>query len=135
MSLSGYQDGKLNVMCLATGSEVHPLEEHKDHITSISHSADGTYFALATMSKDVFIYNLKSQEVVQKLSGHTGAITDVKITRDGFFVLTSSLDGIIRAWNLPKEPQGELTLNVHQGKVTCTGKVNSSHVLFLEQCK
>ena len=119
---TGYQDGQLQVMCLATGSEVHTLDEHKDLITGISSSADGTFFALATASKDVYIYNLKTREVMQKLGGHTGAITNVAVTRDGFFVLTSSLDGIVRVWNLPKEPQGELTLNVHQGDVTCTGE-------------
>ncbi len=52
------------------------------------------------------------------LSGHTGAITNIKVLNSGYLV-SSSLDGTIKIWDYGRSPYLKMTLTGHTAAVTC----------------
>ena len=48
----------------------------------------------------VDVWSVDDGTVVERLTGHTMAVTDVAVTADGSAVVSSSLDGTVRSWSL-----------------------------------
>lgn len=65
-------------------------------------SPDGNSFVYAnyTFQSRVTLVNLRSGEEMRVLDGHAGAVTSAEFSSDGRLLLTGSLDGSARLWNV-----------------------------------
>lgn len=61
---------------------------------------DGTLLFVAANDFTVMAYSSREGEKLATFYGHTDQITDLIITHDDLFVITSSLDGTIRIWGI-----------------------------------
>eukprot|EP00057_Strongylocentrotus_purpuratus_P026890 XP_011681364.1 PREDICTED: dynein assembly factor with WDR repeat domains 1-like [Strongylocentrotus purpuratus] len=121
--LRSYEDSRLNMSCLVTGTFVHPLEGHKGKIVDVCMCPEGLYAGIATSEQVIYVYNVRSQELVQTLTGHSAPIRKVTITPNGHFLVSASADGNVKVWLLPKPKTKESDhTKAHTDKVTCLGK-------------
>ncbi len=59
------------------------LKGHKNEVTSVSFSHDGTMIATASSDNTVRVIDVKMGSSVSTLVGHTREVTSVSFTRDG----------------------------------------------------
>jgi len=87
------ESGKLVFECEAQGYGVSGIEISKDH----------RFIAFgSTFENTVFVYDFQTGEEVFVLKGHTGRILLTAFSDDGDRLISSSLDGSRRVWNLEK---------------------------------
>lgn len=83
--------------CLAQVNE--PTME--EGYTSASFHPDGLILGMGTAESIVRIWDVKSQANVAQFEGHSGPVTDVSFSENGFFLATAAHDGV-KLWDLRK---------------------------------
>ncbi|KAF6775468.1 hypothetical protein AHF37_05177 [Paragonimus kellicotti] len=120
---SGSNDRTATCWNLETGNLVHQFIGHTHPVTAIvyfgtnkiencgSQDADGTATVLSsrfgprecvyTGSSDrtAKAWSVKSGKSTLTFKGHNGAVTQVKLDKDGKLLYTASLDGTVRSWH------------------------------------
>ncbi|CAN6892974.1 unnamed protein product [Brassica oleracea] len=76
-------------------------DSEKVDYTAAAFHPDGLILGTGTAQSIVKIWDVKSQANVAKFGGHTGEITSVSFSENGYFLATSALDGV-RLWDLRK---------------------------------
>ncbi|KAH0876588.1 hypothetical protein HID58_063982 [Brassica napus] len=84
-------------LCLAQVTD----DSEKVDYTAAAFHPDGLILGTGTAQSIVKIWDVKSQANVAKFGGHTGEITSVSFSENGYFLATSALDGV-RLWDLRK---------------------------------
>ncbi|XP_010475111.1 PREDICTED: pre-mRNA-processing factor 19 homolog 1 [Camelina sativa] len=84
-------------LCLA---QVTDGSDEVDYTAAAFHP-DGLILGTGTAQSIVKIWDVKSQANVAKFGGHTGEITSVSFSENGYFLATAALDGV-RLWDLRK---------------------------------
>uniref|UniRef100_T1K9I8 Anaphase-promoting complex subunit 4-like WD40 domain-containing protein n=1 Tax=Tetranychus urticae TaxID=32264 RepID=T1K9I8_TETUR len=79
---------------------VKKFDQHKDPITCLAVSRDGTYAVTGSRDSLVKVWNLSSGETHATLSGHSAPITCVSFSPNGFFCVSGSEDKTVRVWSL-----------------------------------
>lgn len=69
-------------------------------VLALSFDPQGRYLAGASISDQVFLWDLASGEEVFCLDGHQGKVTNVCFSPDGSYVLSGSEDHTIRVWDV-----------------------------------
>ena len=67
---------------------------------ALAFSADGRTLATTAGDGRVLVWDLRSGEVRETLTGHTGAVNTLKVSDDGRTLYTAGLDGRIIVWDL-----------------------------------
>lgn len=70
-------------------------------ITSLVWSKASDLIAAVCEDFGVYVYDAGTRKLARRLVGHTGAVTDVAFDSEGRRVVTSSMDGSIKTWDLP----------------------------------
>ncbi|WP_420642255.1 protein kinase domain-containing protein [Candidatus Leptofilum sp.] len=68
-------------------------------LTKVSFSPDGSLVAAGSVDGTAVIWSVVTNEIVQTLAGHEGAVNDVAFSGDGRFLATASSDGTARLWS------------------------------------
>jgi pre-mRNA-processing factor 19 len=84
-------------ICLAQVSE--PTVQNG--YSSASFHPDGLILGTGTAESLVRIWDVKSQVNVAKFEGHTGPVTDISFSENGYFLATAAHDGV-KLWDLRK---------------------------------
>lgn len=69
-------------------------------VWTIAFSPDGALLAHSGVSTRVTVVDFASRTVKYSLTGHSGVVTSLVFSRDGQQLISTALDGTIRAWNL-----------------------------------
>ena len=95
------------VLDVSTGEVKFQLNETDANIHCIS--PNGKYVAglLDDNRNQIVIWDCTTSERVGLLSGHTGPVTNLRYSRDGDLLASSSYDGTVRLWNVAFTETGE----------------------------
>jgi WD40 repeat protein len=77
------------------------VETEKYSIGNLEHfdvSPDGTFMAIGSLNKNVYIFNMKRRAFVAKWKGHKRWVTDVCYNNTGKVLFTASNDNKVFAW-------------------------------------
>ena len=84
--------------------------QHKDSVTSVSFSPDGTMLASGSDDKTVKLWNLDEKEP-KILEGHNSSVISVSFSPDNEMIASASDDGDIKLWNFDGDIQQEISRN------------------------
>lgn len=94
---------------------------HGTEVTTLAYSANGQWLASGGADDLVHIWNTKTGQLRATLKGHTHALTKIEFFPDHERLLTASLDGTIRLWQI--EPVKEVKRLVDfTSKITSFGR-------------
>jgi len=63
---------------------------------------DGIIFGVGSSDSVVRIYDIKLQKQVATLTGHSGTVTSVAFSENGYYAASSDDTGVVKLWNLRK---------------------------------
>ena len=65
------------------------LKGHRDRVRSVAFSADGTKLVTSSRDHDARIWDARTGELLQVLTGHFGSVDDARFSPDGRWVVTA----------------------------------------------
>ncbi|XP_061910663.1 PWP2 small subunit processome component [Entelurus aequoreus] len=92
--------GQLLVWEWQSESYVFKQQGHFNNMASLAYSPDGQYIATGGDDGKVKVWNTNSCLCFVTFTEHTSSITNVTFTSSGFVVVSASLDGTVRAFDL-----------------------------------
>ncbi|MBN9524438.1 WD40 repeat domain-containing protein [bacterium] len=95
---AGTDGGQVALLGPADGKVV-ALAGHKDAVTAVAFSPDGTRLATAGADKAVLVWDVAAAKALHTLARHDGAVTSVAFTPDGAHVVSAADDRVIRVWD------------------------------------
>jgi len=99
---------------LETAGGTHTLEGHRDRVTAVAFSEDGTLLVTASLDHDARIWTVPDGELVRPLQ-HNTAVHDARFSPDGRWVLTAA--NRVALWEV-RDGSNELRLQGHDGTAT-----------------
>jgi WD40 repeat protein len=138
IAVGGYGSGGadyIQIFNLATSKQIGLLTGHTNVIIDLTFSQDGNWLASGSFDRTVRIWDvsetlilggigggfLKNSPIVT-LEGHSDAVYGVAFSPDGKKLVSASLDGTLRLWELPKNLQKKVKSKVmkkHSTEVYC----------------
>src|SRR5262249_46748964 len=110
---SGSQDGDLLLWDLARGIVIHRLTLPGGKATTLDFplalSPDGTILASGTATGTIHLWRVADGRLIQDLSGHLGAVRQLKFHPDGKRLVSAGMDRRARVWDV-QTGQEALTL-------------------------
>jgi serine/threonine protein kinase len=100
---SGAKVGTVNMWTIPGGERVRSLYGHKQPITSLAFSPDGTLLASASKDGIVILWDLQSATILRTLEGGADAVTGLAFSPDGATLASSSADGIVTLWAIQSQ--------------------------------
>jgi WD40 repeat protein len=87
----GCENHSVHVKSLITGSDVHELiGHHSSAITSLATSADCERVYVGCSDSKLYLYDIRTKELVAVLVEQEAAINDLKLSADCSFLFSSS---------------------------------------------
>jgi WD40 repeat protein len=98
---SGGWDGSILLWDLATGTPLKQFRKQIKTVTVIAVSDNGDRIATANAnSSAIQIWNTRTNALDGVLRGHNGAVTVLKFSHDGQFLISGSDEPAIKIWSL-----------------------------------
>ena len=131
-------DRTLSFGVLGTAFSFSAKTLRPDGIRSMLFTPDGKQLLAGTRSGLIYLFQVDSTESTI-LRGHTGDVTSLSLAPDGR-VLSSSMDGTVRVWNLADgqcvetiDAKGPIYSMAHAGAYLCLAPDADGHVLDLQK--
>jgi WD40 repeat protein len=84
------ENHSVQVKSLITGSDIHELTGHSSQVNCLAVSSDCERVYVACSDAKLYLYDIKSRELITVMSQQEAAISDVRISSDGNFLFSSS---------------------------------------------
>jgi len=75
------------------------FRELKNNACNIRFSPDGRYIVLGMDEGDVLIWDVRTDQLVEKLTGHSDSVYSIAFTPDDMRLVTGSRDGTVKFWD------------------------------------
>src|SRR5258707_5852812 len=75
------------------------FRELEEKACNIRFSPDGQYIVLGMDEGDVLIWDVRTDQLVEKLMGHSDTVFSIAFTPDDMKLVTGSRDGTVKFWN------------------------------------
>lgn len=72
-----------------------------DTASAMAFSPDGRLLCIGTQSGVVQVWDLRTNEMLRQLSGHSAAVNAVAFSRGGSLIISAAEDGALRLWGVP----------------------------------
>lgn len=102
MVISGDSDGVVNFWNFSGNAKQPVVKQTLDGGISFfrAHSESGM-LAIALDDYTIVIMDCETKTIIRKFTGHTGRLTDAAFSPDSRWLITSSMDGSIKIWDIP----------------------------------
>ncbi|HKP04419.1 MAG TPA: TIR domain-containing protein [Chthoniobacterales bacterium] len=101
---SGGLDGKIRFYGCSPTPKTYPTKEvDGTPITSLAYSIDGHFFAAGTKSGKIRLWDTTINQAVADLLAHSDAVNRIEFSPDGSYLLSSSDDGTVKAWEIASD--------------------------------
>uniref|UniRef100_W8BBA1 Periodic tryptophan protein 2 n=2 Tax=Ceratitis capitata TaxID=7213 RepID=W8BBA1_CERCA len=100
VALASRELGQLLVWEWQSEQYIMKQQGHSSEMTCISYSADGQYIATGGEDSKVKLWNTQSGFCFVTFSEHTSGITGIQFSRNKNFLVSCSLDGTVRAFDI-----------------------------------
>lgn len=129
---SAANDGRWRLYDLRSGKQksLYQGKIPAGGITSIDFSADNKHVAIASETGKIFIYDVQQPALKPlQLSGHTSPVSDLDFHPTNYALVSSSMDGTAKLWNLSAEGSEPVLLdNLDQWAWTVAYSPNGEHI-------
>ncbi|XP_030635954.1 PWP2 small subunit processome component [Chanos chanos] len=133
--------GQLLVWEWQSESYVFKQQGHFNNMASLAYSPDGQYLVTGGDDGKVKVWNTNSGLCFVTFTEHTSSITSVTFTSSGFVVVSASLDGTVRAFDLhryrnfrtltsPRPAQFSSLAVDASGELVCAGAQDSFEIFL-----
>ncbi|HSZ24558.1 MAG TPA: caspase family protein [Cytophagaceae bacterium] len=112
--LSASWDGSARVWDISTGMMVQKIKTGKSALHTAIYTPDGKKIITGGDDRIIRIFDAANTKLLNTLEGHQAEVTCLKISQDGKMLVSYSLDGAIKCWNLEKN--SEFYEHVHIGE-------------------
>jgi WD40 repeat protein len=85
---------------METLEKIKTLEGHKDFITTLAFSPDGSRLVTGSYDKTAIVWNMETFEQIKTLEGHDNWILTLAFNHDGSRLATGSKDKTAIVWNM-----------------------------------
>ncbi|RMZ84223.1 hypothetical protein DV738_g648, partial [Chaetothyriales sp. CBS 135597] len=99
---SGHESGNIYVFSTATSRLLHSLPGLVKPVRSVKFSPGSTLVAAAGDARIIGLYDSNSGEQVAHLTGHAAWITSLDWSHTGQYLLSGSLDGKVKVWDIER---------------------------------
>ncbi|EXJ86066.1 hypothetical protein A1O1_06435 [Capronia coronata CBS 617.96] len=146
---SGHESGNIYLFSTATSRLLHSLPGLIKPVRAVKFSPGSTLLAAAGDARIISLYDPQSGEQVANLSGHAAWITSLDWSHTGQYLLSGSLDGKVKVWDIERRtcvathsesdkglwcvrwlPKGEM--NKHKAERFATAGSNRSIAIYRE---
>ena len=86
----GCENKSVQVKSLLTGTDIHDLVGHNSEISCLASSGDCERIYVACTDSKLYLYDLKSRELIAILIEQESTINDLRISSDNSFLFSSS---------------------------------------------
>uniref|UniRef100_A0A1I8PA59 Small-subunit processome Utp12 domain-containing protein n=1 Tax=Stomoxys calcitrans TaxID=35570 RepID=A0A1I8PA59_STOCA len=100
VALASRELGQLLVWEWQSEQYIMKQQGHSSEMTCMSYSSDGQYIATGGEDSKVKLWNTQSGFCFVTFSEHTSGVTDLQFSRGKKFLVSSSLDGTVRAFDI-----------------------------------
>lgn len=133
--------GQLLVWEWQSESYVFKQQGHFNNMNSLAYSPDGQYLATGGDDGKVKVWNTNSGLCFVTFTEHSSGVTEVAFTSSGFVVVSASLDGTVRAFDLhryrnfrtmtsPRPAQFSSLAVDGSGELVCAGSQDSFEIFL-----
>lgn len=117
--LFGSEQGSLQLWNIRTATLVHTFAGWGSAVTALEQSPAVDVVAIGLASGEIFVHNLKYDEIVIKFQQDWGPVTAVSFRTDGQSQMaTGSTIGHVAVWDLEKKRLDSQLLDAHRSSVT-----------------
>jgi WD40 repeat protein len=112
-------EASVRVWDIETGKIVFTASRHVelDANFALAYSPDGARLAISGLNITVTIYDIRSGQVANTISGYKSSVMGMDISLDGSLLVTSHADGTVKVWDL-NTGQELLALSGNSGPVS-----------------
>lgn len=111
---TGSMDGTARIYHVATGQEVHRIDEHMAEVIAARFSRDGQMLLTGSFDNNGMIWDVRSKSVALELRGHEAELSNCVWNFDCSLVATGSLDSTARVWDLRMVQNSAHVLDGHR---------------------
>uniref|UniRef100_A0A1A9X086 U5 small nuclear ribonucleoprotein 40 kDa protein n=1 Tax=Glossina brevipalpis TaxID=37001 RepID=A0A1A9X086_9MUSC len=84
-------------------------------VTSATFNDIGDQIISGGIDNGIKVWDIRKQEVLHHLKGHTDTITGISLSPDGSYILSNSMDNTLRIWDIRPYVPGERCVKIFQG--------------------
>jgi len=95
---SGSWDCKVIIWSVSKGKMMATLSGHTDWVLCVTYSEDGAFVVSGGCDNNIIVWDSQRRREQCKIQAHSNWVSSVTVT--GHTVLSSSLDGTLKAWQL-----------------------------------
>lgn len=114
MLCSGSDDGTIRLWDSRRKLSVTSLQSTYQ-VTAISFSDTAEQILSGGIDNDIKVWDLRKNDVVFKMRGHSDTVTAASLSPDGSYLLTNSMDNTARIWDVRPFAPVERCVKVFQG--------------------
>jgi serine/threonine protein kinase len=115
--VSGSQDGLIQLWDLETETRIANLVQLHQPVTGLVVDATGQTL-WSSSGKPICHWNLKNDQLLTTLKGHTDTVTAIALSRDGSTLISAGSDKLLKLWNLNTGQQQKL-IAAHRDRICC----------------
>ena len=93
-------DDAIRLWDVATKENIARLKGHKDWVTSVAFSPDGTILASGSIDGTIKLWDVAARENIVTLTGHAAPVQTVSFSSDGTILASGSNDRTVQLWDV-----------------------------------
>ncbi|KAI6250111.1 U5 small nuclear ribonucleoprotein [Erysiphe necator] len=112
--VSSSDDGYIGIWDSRTKTAVSFIETEFP-VTAVALAEAGNEIYSGGIDNDIRVWDMRKQEVIYSMLGHTDTVSSLRISPDSQFLLSNSMDSTVRTWDIRPFAPTERLLRVFDG--------------------